>query len=79
MMAVRSFDPESAGARHLARTWLPLLELWRVRMLRGPIIETDGSVVHEGDVIEVPSDHGRQLVQDGAAELVDRRVASAHE
>ncbi|HEY3773460.1 MAG TPA: hypothetical protein VGL69_10730 [Solirubrobacteraceae bacterium] len=78
-MTARSFDPESAGARHLARTWLPVLELWRVRMLRGPIIETDGSVVHEGDVIEVLSDHGRRLVEDGSAEFVDRRVASAHE
>jgi hypothetical protein len=77
--AARSFDPESAGAQHLARTWLPLLELWQVRMLRGPIIQTDGRVVHERDVIEVPSHYGRQLVEDGSAELLGRRLASAHE
>ena len=51
--AARSFDPDSAGALYLARTWLPRLERWRVRMLYGPIIQADGSVVREGDVIEV--------------------------
>ncbi len=50
-----------------------------VKMLRGPIIVTDNHVLHEGDVIEVPSDHGRQLVEDGSATLVRRRFASAHE
>jgi hypothetical protein len=77
--ATPSFDPRSPGARHLARTWVPRLELWQVRMLRGPIIDTDGNVVREGDVIEVPSDDGRQLVQRGSAELVSRRISSAHE
>lgn len=79
--AARSFDPDSAGARHLARTWFPRLELWRVRMPRRPIIEADGRVVHvhEGDEIEVPSDHGRQLLEDGSAALVSRRFSSARE
>jgi hypothetical protein len=48
-------------------------------MLRGPIIATDNHVLQEGDVIEVPSDHGRQLVEDGSATVVGRRFASAHE
>jgi hypothetical protein len=48
-------------------------------MLRGPIIQSDSRVVHEGDVIVVPSDHGRQLVEDGSGALVGRRFASAHE
>jgi len=48
-------------------------------MLRGPIIQSDGSVVHEDDVIEVTSDYGRQLVADGSAEFLRRRFASAHE
>jgi len=75
----RSFDPHSPGAQHLARTWLPRLELWRVRRLHGPVIETDGSVMTAGTVTEVPAAYGRQLVQDGFAELVSRRIASAHE
>jgi hypothetical protein len=75
----RSFDPHSPGARHLARTWLPRLELWRVRRLHGPVIDADGSVVTAGTVTEVSASDGQQLVRDGFAELVSRRIASAHE
>lgn len=48
-------------------------------MLSGPIIQSDGSVVREGDEIEVTSDHARELVDDGLAEFLGRRFASAHE
>jgi hypothetical protein len=75
----RSFDPSSPGARRLARTWLSHRERWRVRWLSGRFRNPDGSVVEAGQTMEVAAPQGRKLVHEGAAELIDRRIASAHE
>lgn len=74
----RSFDPNSPGARQLARTWLPRLELWEMRLTRQPMIHGDRRL-DIGDLIELPAADGKAMVGDGLAELVGRRMVSAHE
>lgn len=70
-MTSPSFDPNSRGARRLARDWWPHLERWAVRIQTGHFfIEDDGSVVEPGEMMEVPAPHGRQLIERGSAELV---------
>lgn len=41
-------------------------------------VQPDGSVVEAGQIMEVPSPHGRRLIEGGSAELVGRRRISAH-
>jgi len=76
-MARLAFDPDRRGARRLARTWLPQLERWRIR-LNTDYVQGD-HVVEAGDMIEVEAPRGLQLVERGAGELVGIRRASARE
>lgn len=77
-MAARAFDPESPGARRLAEGWLENRHRWTVRIVDGLFSNEDG--VHEpGAVVELPRALARGLVDDGIAELVSTRVASARE
>ena len=76
-MARLAFDPHSRGARRLARTWLPQLERWRIR-LNTDYVQGD-HLVEAGDMIEVEAPRGRRLVERGAGELVGIRRASARE
>jgi hypothetical protein len=78
MSASRSFDPQSPGARQLARTWLPHLERWQIRHVDGSLL-TDHGVIQAGEIFEVPGPHGRRLVEGGSAELISRRRIRAHD
>ena len=78
MASARSFDPESQGARYLARTWGPHRERWRVRILSGQFIK-DGRVLGPGETMELDAPRGRQLVEQGAVVLLGRRIASTFE
>lgn len=73
----RSFDPCSPGAQHLAKTWLPHRERWLVRKVVCRCVD-DGSVL-ESETIEVAAPFGRQLVEQGLAEFISRRIISAYE
>jgi hypothetical protein len=75
-----SFDPKSPGARRLARTWVPHLERWELRMTNNRrFIDDDGRVIEPGQTVEVGGPHGRELVERGSAELVGVRLMSASE
>ena len=70
-----SFDPTSAGARRLARDWVPHLERWEMRVPSGHFfIEGHGSMIEAGRMIEVGAPEGRQLVQHGFELVSVRRV-----
>ena len=73
-MSMRSFDPDSPGARRLAATWAPQRERWSVKRA---VTFRDGTPI-EYKTVEVAAPIGRQLVADGA-EFLSRRVISAHE
>jgi hypothetical protein len=75
----RSFDPDSPGAQLLARTWLPHLERWEVRLLTGSFLNSDSTPVAAGEVIEVPGHRGQMMVQSGSAELIQRRRVRARD
>ena len=77
-MTVRAFDPDSPGARRLAAGWRENRHRWTVRIVTGIFSDADG--VHKpGDVLELPRPLAEGLVDDGIAELVSTRVASARE
>jgi hypothetical protein len=74
------FDPNSPGARKLARDWLPHLERWEVRIAPGrSFVEPDGTVIRAGETMDVPAPLGRQAIDQGTAELIRRYRISAHE
>ncbi len=76
-MTARAFDPDSPGARRLAAGWAETRHRWTVR-LTSPFIGADGE--HPaGATLELPRASARTLVDDGVAELVSTRVASARE
>lgn len=78
MSDARAFDPESPGARRLAAGWAERRHRWTVRIVDGLFADQDG--MHEpGAVLELPRATARGLVEDGVAELVSTRVASARE
>lgn len=77
---VFGFDPESPGARRLARTWAPHLERWELRMTDNRcFIDDGGRVIEPGQTVEVGGPHGRELVKRGSAELVGVRRMRATE
>jgi hypothetical protein len=77
-MTARAFDPDSPGARRLAEGWLETRHLWTVRLVAG--VFSDGDGVHTiGSEVELPRLQARQLVDDGIAELISTRVATARE
>ena len=72
-MTAFSFDPTSAGARRLARDWMPYLERWEIRVPDGHFFaEGAGTVIAAGRTLEVEAPEGRQLVRWGY-ELVSVR------
>jgi hypothetical protein len=75
-MPARSFDPDSPGARHLAATWAPQRERWSIKR---PVSLGHDGVPIEHEIVEVAAPIGRQLVADGRAEFLSRRVVSAHD
>lgn len=75
-MPGRSFDPNSPGARHLAATWAPQRERWLIKRVVRCL--ADGTAI-EHETIEVPAPAGRQIVAQGRAEFLSRRIISAHD
>jgi hypothetical protein len=74
----RSFDPDSRGARLLAQTWAGQLERWTVRIADGHIYCGDGEyLVPAGQTVEVSSSRARQMIENGAAELLSTRRTDA--
>lgn len=77
-MATRAFDPQSPGARRLARSWLATRHRWTIRLVEEIYASSDG--VHPaGSEIELPQTLARGLVDGGLAELVSTRIAAAGE
>lgn len=76
-MTTRAFDPESPGARRLAAGWLETRERWTVRLLE-PLLTSAGERP-AGATLELPRTMAATLVDDGVAELVSTRIASARE
>jgi hypothetical protein len=60
------FDPDSPGARRLARTWLPELERWEMRVPGGHFFRLDkDQVVEAGQTIAVGAPAGKLLRERG--------------
>jgi hypothetical protein len=71
------FDPTSAGARRLAREYVPFLERWEMRVPDGHFFtEGDGDVIEAGRTIDVGAPEGQELLQRGY-ELVSVRHSGA--
>ena len=71
------FDPMSAGARRLARDWLPYLERWEMRVPEGHMFtEGDGTVIEAGGRIEVGAPEGPLLVNRGYQLVSIRQLRS---
>jgi hypothetical protein len=77
-MPTRAFDPESPGARRLAAGWRESRHRWTVRLTGTDF--TDGDGHHPvGTTVELPRTTARVLVDEGVADLVSTRVATARE
>jgi hypothetical protein len=67
------FDPESPGARRLARDWLPELERWEMQVPGGHFFRLDEDhVVGAGQMMEVGAPAGK-LLRERGYELVGIR------
>ena len=53
------FDPDSQGAKHLARDWLPELERWEMRVPDGHLFHwADEDIAIAGQTMEVGAPAG---------------------
>lgn len=68
------FDPESPGARRLARDWLPELERWEMRVPTGHVFHEGEGDVRAGQMMEVGAPAGKQLLEHGYELVSIRRL-----
>ena len=68
------FDPESPGARRLARDWLPELERWEMRVPSGHVFHEAQGDVTAGETMEVGAPAGKQLLEYGYELMGIRRL-----
>ena len=68
------FDPRSPGARRLARTWLPELDRWEMRVPSGHVFHVADEGVGAGHMLEVGAPAGKQLLERGYELVGIRRL-----
>jgi hypothetical protein len=69
------FDPESQGAKRLARDWLPELERWEMRVPDGHLFHlADEDIAMAGQTMEVGAPAGKLLLERGYELVGVRRL-----
>lgn len=77
LVSTPAFDPNSPGAQRMAAAWRENRHRWTVR-LSGPLLTSDGEHA-AGSELELARSMAATLIDDGRAELVSTRIASARE